>query len=137
MRLFSALAFVGMVATGCSPSTTISSVGSSPAGSVSPGLISVPVGVVLGFEAQSDTSGVVTASIDDPTAATVTATTEASKFVVIGLAQGQTTIHVFAGGHETNRIAVEVTPVALDVTPADASIPSESGPSPFDPSTSP
>jgi hypothetical protein len=138
MRVLSGLVLAGAMTLGtaCSPSPTIHVAGNSPAGSVSPGLISVPVGVVLGFEAVPESSDVVTASVDDPTVATVTPTTQASTFVVIGLVQGQTTLRVFAGGLQTNQLAVEVTPVALDLSAADASIPTESG-TPFDPASSP
>ena len=64
-------------------------------GELSPGLASVPVGIVLGFRVKPDSSAVVTAAIDDSSLATVAPTTQASEFVIIGLATGQTTLHVF------------------------------------------
>ncbi len=96
---------------GCStsPAVTLQSVGQSPAGSLSPGLASVPVGIVLGFRVTSSSSAVVTAAIDDPSVATVAPTTQASEFVIIGLATGQTTLHVFVNNGEVTELPVEVT----------------------------
>jgi hypothetical protein len=95
----------------CSPSpeTTIVAVGQSPAGSVSSGLASVPVGVVLGFQVKANSSAVITAAIDDDTVAAVAPTTEASEFVVIGTVTGQTTLHVFVDNQEAIQLPVQVT----------------------------
>jgi hypothetical protein len=106
------LALVGaFVGAGCSttPAVTLQSVGQSPAGSLSPGLASVPVGIVLGFRVTANSATVVTAAIDDPSLATVAPTTQASEFVIIGLATGQTTLHVFVDNGEVTELPVQVT----------------------------
>jgi Pilus formation protein N terminal region len=92
-----------------SPAVTLQSVGQSPAGSLSPGLASVPVGIVLGFRVTTSSSAVVTAAVDDPSVAAVAPTTQASEFVIIGLATGQTTLHVFVNNGEVTELPVEVT----------------------------
>jgi len=133
MRILSILmvlaATLAEVGCGAAPGVAIQSVGESPAGSVSPGLISVPIGIVLAFQATTDGSTPVTASIDDPAVALFAPTTQTSKFVVVGLSQGQTTLHVFVGGTQATQIAVQVTPSVLQVEASDASAPSaaESG----------
>lgn len=112
---FHLLGFVAaLVGAACSttPPVTIQSVGQSPAGSLSPGLASVPIGIVLGFRVTANSSAVVTAAIDDPSLATVAPTTQASEFVIIGLATGQTTLHVFVDNGEVTELPVEVTPSA-------------------------
>jgi hypothetical protein len=133
MRLLSALAvFAATVAiAACSnTTTTLEEVGGSPAGSVSPGLVSVPVGIVLALRATGSSAEVITTSIDDPSVATVAPTTQTSEFVVIGLAQGQTTLHVFAGSGEATEAIVQVTPQALPAAAPDASSPAPSGSAP-------
>ena len=138
MPLVSALAVLAaaIAIVACSNTmTTLEGVGGSPAGSVSPGLVSVPVGIVLAVRATGTTSDVITTSIDDPTVATVAPTTQTSEFVVIGLAQGQTTLHVFAGSSEATEVIVQVTPPALPAAAADASSPVASGSALPDPSS--
>jgi hypothetical protein len=102
-----------LVAAGCSTASKVSlqPVGQSPAGVVS-GLDSLPVGIVLGFRMNASSSAVVTEAIDDPTVAIVAPTTQASEFVVIGLATGQTTLHVFVDNSEAIELPVQVTPSA-------------------------
>jgi hypothetical protein len=104
--LVAALSLVGCTT---SPATTIASVGQSPAGSISPGLASVPVGVVIGLQVKADSAAVVTTAVDDTTVATVAPTTESSEFVLIGMAIGQTTLHVFVNNQEALQLPVQVT----------------------------
>ena len=87
--------------------------GASPAGSFSPGLAEVPEGIVLGFRVNANTSAAVTAVIDDPTVATVAPTTSFAQFVLVGLASGQTTVHVFVDNQEAAELPVQVTSPAL------------------------
>jgi Pilus formation protein N terminal region len=100
-----------VAAAGCSPSTAVAieGVGQSPGASVSSGQASLPVGVVLGFQVTARSSAVVTASVDDPTLATVAPTTQATEFVVIGLATGETTLHVFVDNQDSIDMPVQVT----------------------------
>jgi hypothetical protein len=111
----SAVALVGALAvSGCGASSevTVTSVGQSPAGSLSPGLASVPVGIVLGFQVKADSAAVVTAAVDDSTLAMVAPTTQTSEFVIIGVATGQTTLHVFVNNQEATELPVQVTATA-------------------------
>ncbi len=103
--------FAALVGAGCSttPVATLQPVGQSPAGSVSPGFASVPVGIVLGFRVTANSSAVVTAALDDTTLATVAPTTQSSEFVIIGLATGQTTLHVYVNNSEWTELPVQVT----------------------------
>jgi len=96
---------------GCSTSSaaTLESVGQSPGASFSPGLASMPVGIVLGLRLTGSSSAVVTAAVDDPTVATVAPTTQASEFVLIGLAAGQTVLHVFVNDQESTELPIQVT----------------------------
>jgi hypothetical protein len=87
-------------------------VGQSPAGSLSSGGASVPVGVVLGFEVKANASAVVTAAVDDETLVTVAPTTQSTEFVIVGVATGQTTLHVFVNDQPAAELSVQVTPAA-------------------------
>lgn len=109
------LAIAMGVAAGCSasPKVTLESIGTSPAGSFSPGLASVPQGIVVGFQVNANSATAVTAAIDDPTVASVAPTTQAAHFVVIGLSPGQTTLHVFVNNQEATELPVQVTPPSL------------------------
>ncbi len=112
MRTLVPLAVLAVALTGaaCSPSTavTLTGVGQSPGASISSGLATVPVGVVLGLRVSSQSSGVVTAAVDDTTLATVAPTAQDSEIVVIGLATGQTTLHVFVNNAEALDLPVQV-----------------------------
>jgi hypothetical protein len=110
-RVSSLALLAGLAVAGCGPSSAVAltSVGQSPAGSVSPGLVSVPVGIVLGFQVKADSGAVVTAAVDDSTLATVAPTTQASEFVVIGMATGQTTLRVFVNNQAATEVPVQVT----------------------------
>jgi hypothetical protein len=112
--LLVALGRVLLVAPGCgpSPAVTIAPVGESPAGSLTSGAASVPIGIVLGFAVKADASAVVTAAVDDEALATVAPTTQSTEFVMVGLATGQTTLHVFVNGQEAAQLSVQVTPAA-------------------------
>ena len=101
---------VALSGTACSTSTavTLAGVGQSPGASVSSGLATVPIGVVLGFRVTTQSSAVVTAAVDDTTLATVAPTTQGNEFVVIGLAMGQTTLHVFVNSGESLELPVQV-----------------------------
>ena len=109
-----AFAFAAFAAAACtaSPSVTLEPDGTSPAGSFSPGLVSVPVGIVLGFHVTANSSAAVTAAIDDPSVATLAPRTQASEFVIIGLVTGQTTLHVFVDSREATQLPVQVTGLA-------------------------
>jgi Flp pilus assembly secretin CpaC len=111
VRVRSLLALAAALVAGCStqPAVTLEPVGQSPAGSLSHGLDSVPVGIVLGFRVTANSSAVVTEAIDDPSTATVAPTTQASEFVIIGQAMGQTTLHVFVDNKEAMELPVQVT----------------------------
>ena len=113
MRAHAALALLAVALTGagCSTSSTavtLEGVGQSPGASVSSGLATVPVGVVLGFHVTAQNSAVVTAAVDDATLATVAPTTQGNEFVVIGTATGQTTLHAFVNSAEAIDLRVEV-----------------------------
>ena len=105
---------IGMIAAGCSttPKATLESIGTPPAGSFSPGGASVPQGVVTGFQVNASGTTAVTASVDDPTVATVAPTTQASQFVLVGLSPGQTTLRVYVNDQESAELPVQVTPQA-------------------------
>jgi hypothetical protein len=114
MRTLLSLLFIAFAGVGCSPSTavTIQSVGQSPGGSLSSGLASVPVGVVLGLQVTTKSSAVVTAAVDDPTRALVAPTTQPTELVLVGMATGQTTLRVFVDNHEAVDLPVQVMPPA-------------------------
>jgi hypothetical protein len=94
----------------CSSATrvTLASSGDSPVGSFSQDGATVPIGTVVAFSASGDV--VVTASIDDTTVATVTATTQTGVFVLVGVMSGQTTLRVFADNAEAYDVPVQVAP---------------------------
>jgi hypothetical protein len=102
----------GALGCGPSPAVTIAPIGQSPAGSLTPGAASVPIGIVLGFEVTADASAVVTAAVDDEALATVAPTTQSTEFVLIGVATGQTTLHVFVNDQEAAELSVQVTSAA-------------------------
>jgi len=114
MRPLLTLPLLAFACAACSPSTavTIEAVGQSPGGTLSSGLASVPVGVVLGLHVTAKSSAVVTAAVDDPTLATVAPTTQATELVIIGMAMGQTTLRVFVDNRESVDLTVQVTPPA-------------------------
>ena len=109
-------AFVlGLVLAGCTAATAspvVTQTGSSPAGTFSAGLASVPVGVVTSFQVGAQSAMAVTASVDDPTVAAVAPTPRDGEFVLIGVSVGQTTVHLFVDGRDASDIAVGVTPRA-------------------------
>ena len=112
MRALDTLVVFAIALTGpaCSTSAavTLTGVGQSPGASVSSGLATVPVGVVLGLRVNSRSSGVVTAAVDDTTLATVAPTAQDNEVVVIGLATGQTTLHLFVNNAEALELSVQV-----------------------------
>ena len=105
-----ALAAVAAAVAGCSPSTKValSAVGTSPGASFSTGGATVPVGVVVGFSVTVETSTAVTAAVDDPTLVTVAPTVNGSQFVLIGLATGETTLHVYVNDQDATDLSVQV-----------------------------
>jgi hypothetical protein len=105
--LLGALVLLG---TACSDSSrvTLEAVGTSPGATLSTASASVPVGVVLGFHVTSDAAMAVTATVDDTTIATVTPTIQTSEFLLVGLATGQTTLHVFVGDQPAIEVPVQV-----------------------------
>jgi Pilus formation protein N terminal region len=98
------------VAAGCStaPKVTLAAAGTSPAGSFTPGLATIPVGIVLGFDVNDESATPVTAAVDDPTVATVAPTLKGSQFVLVGVAPGQTTLRVFVNDQESTELPVQV-----------------------------
>jgi Pilus formation protein N terminal region len=115
LAALAAVASLASLAAGCSTprNVTLTAAGSSPAGSFTPGLATIPVGVVLGFDTHVESSTPVTASVDDPSVATVAPTTQGSQFVLIGLVAGQTTLHVYVNDQESTELPVQV------IAPAD------------------
>jgi len=103
-------AAAALAATGCSTSAnaTLKPLGTSPGATLTQGLATVPVGVVLGFAVGLEGSTPVTAAVDDPTLATVAPAVQASEFVLIGLATGQTTLHIYVNGQEATELTVQV-----------------------------
>ena len=104
-----------MLAPSCAPSSanaTIGAAGSSPGASISGGLATVPVGIVLGFQANAQTATAVTATIDDPTIAVLAPATGDGQFVLIGTAVGQTVVHVFVNDTDATDLQVQVNPMA-------------------------
>jgi hypothetical protein len=95
-----------------SVATQLSPVGDSPGASFTASAATVPVGVVVGFSATSESSMPVTASVDDTTIATVAPTVKSGTFVLVGLATGQTTLHVFVNDADAVDVAVQVLPTA-------------------------
>jgi hypothetical protein len=99
----------------CTPSSavaTIGATGSSPGASISGGLATVPVGIVLGFQASAQSTTAVTATIDDPTIAVLAPATGDGQFVLIGTAVGQTVVHVFVNDTDATDLQVQVNPMA-------------------------
>jgi hypothetical protein len=107
-------ALVGVVAAGCSTSSavTLAPVGTSPAGSFSSGLASVPAGVVLGFKVTNASAQAVTATSDDPTIALVAPATQQGEFVIVGVAAGTTTLRVYANDQQAESLPIVVGPSA-------------------------
>ena len=105
-----ALGVAVFAAGGCTTSTRVelTAVGTSPAGSFTPGLATIPVGIVLGFDTNVESSTPATAAVDDPTVASIAPTLKASQFVLVGLATGQTTLRVFMNNQETTELPVQV-----------------------------
>jgi hypothetical protein len=101
---------IGCTAPGAAP--VVAQTGSSPAGTFSPGLATVPVGIVMSIQVSAASSRAVTATIDDPTVATVAPTTRDGEFVIVGTAVGQTTVHLFVDDSDASDLTVEVTPRA-------------------------
>lgn len=99
-----------VAAGGCTTSTRVqlTAAGTSPAGSFTPGLVTIPVGIVLGFDANVESSTPVTAAVDDPTVASIAPTMQASQFVLVGLATGQTTLRVYVNNQEATELPVQV-----------------------------
>jgi hypothetical protein len=110
LRRIALAALTAAIAAGCSPSpkVTLSALGTSPGASFASGGATVPVGVVLGFGVTVETSTAVTAAVDDPTLATVAPTVNGSQFVLIGLATGQTTLHIYVNDQDTTDLSVQV-----------------------------
>ena len=108
-------ALLALALTGCTAATAspvVTQTGSSPAGSFSAGLATVPVGVVMSFQVSTQSTTAVTATVDDPTIATVAPTPRDGEFVLVGLSVGQTTVHLFVDGRDASDVAVGVTPRA-------------------------
>jgi hypothetical protein len=105
-----ASAAVALAATGCStsPNVTLKPLGTSPGATLTQGLATVPVGVVLGFAVALDSASPATAAVDDPTLATVAPAVQGSEFVLIGLATGQTTLHVYVNNQEATELPVQI-----------------------------
>jgi Pilus formation protein N terminal region len=105
-----AVVTVALAATGCStsPSATLKPLGTSPGATLTQGLATVPVGVVLGFAVGLEGSTPATAAVDDPTLATVAPAVQGSEFVLIGLATGQTTLHIYVNNQEATELPVQV-----------------------------
>jgi hypothetical protein len=98
------------VTAGCStsPKVTLAAAGTSPAGSFTPALATIPVGIVLGFDVNNQNATPVTVAVDDPTVATVAPTLKGSQFVLVGRATGQTTLRVFVNDQESTELPVQV-----------------------------
>ena len=110
VTLAAATAAVALAATGCStsPNATLKPLGTSPGATLTQGLATVPVGVVLGFAVGLEGSTPATAAVDDPTLATVAPAVQGSEFVLIGLATGQTTLHIYVNNQEATELPVQV-----------------------------
>jgi hypothetical protein len=104
-----------MLASACAPSSAVATIGasgSSPGASISGGLATVPVGIVLGFQANAQSTTAVTATVDDPSIAVLAPATGDGQFVLIGTAVGQTVVHVFVNDTDATDLQVQVTPMA-------------------------
>jgi len=118
-----AVAFAGA---GCStppPSPQVSITGSGAASQgagLTSSLASVPVGAVIELTiAPTETEDTVTVTVDDPTLAMAAPMTVKDQFILVGLAPGSTTLHVFLNGQETHVLSlsgVSATTLPVDVT---------------------
>ena len=86
------------------------------AGQFTSSAATVPVGVILAFQAapktsaNKDLSASLAASTDDTRVAEVLPTTTDNQFVLIGAGAGTTTLHIRDGGREMSTLQVTVTP---------------------------
>ena len=88
------------------------------AGQFSSTAATVPIGVVIAFQAapktndNKDVSASLVARIDDTRVAQALPTTTDNQFVLIGAGAGTTTLHIRdgAGGHDLNTLQVTVAP---------------------------
>jgi hypothetical protein len=114
LSLVTLTAFAITSGAGCSapppPTLTITQGSSPPVGDgITYAAASIPVGIVLevdvtpsGYSATAS----ITASVDDPTVASVVPMTTRDAFAVIGLAQGETAVHFFVAGAAATDLSV-------------------------------
>lgn len=96
----------------------LSPAGASVAGTFTKAAATVPIGVILAFQAapktnaDKDVSATLAAVIDDARVAQVLPTTTDNQFVLIGASAGTTTLHIRDGshGHDLNTLQVTVAP---------------------------